>query len=88
MAPSPQQVTQLLVAWRGGDQAARDELMPLGYEELRRLAHQYEFHVNHFALWLSPLCFGLRRWHQRVPPFRFSSLAMCALMVRSTISGV
>jgi len=41
MTPSPQQVTQLLVAWRGGDQAARDELMPLVYEELRRLAHQY-----------------------------------------------
>lgn len=40
MAPSPEQVTQLLVAWSGGDQAARDELMPLVYEELRRLAHQ------------------------------------------------
>ena len=40
MAPSPQQVTQLLVAWGGGDQAARDELMPLVYEELRRLAHK------------------------------------------------
>ncbi len=40
MAASPQQVTQLLVAWGGGDQAARDELMPLVYEELRRLAHK------------------------------------------------
>jgi RNA polymerase sigma factor (TIGR02999 family) len=40
MTPSPQQVTQLLVAWGSGDQAARDELMPLVYEELRRLAHQ------------------------------------------------
>jgi len=40
VAPSPQQVTQLLVAWGGGDQAARDELMPLVYEELRRLAHK------------------------------------------------
>jgi RNA polymerase sigma-70 factor (ECF subfamily) len=39
MAPS-QQVTQLLLAWGNGDQAARDELMPLVYEELRRLAHQ------------------------------------------------
>ena len=41
MAPSPQRVTQLLVAWGGGDRAALDELMPLVYEELRRLAHQY-----------------------------------------------
>jgi len=40
MAPSPQQVTQLLVAWGGGDGAALDELMPLVYEELRRLAHR------------------------------------------------
>jgi RNA polymerase sigma factor (TIGR02999 family) len=40
MAPSPQQVTQLLQAWSDGDQVARDELMPLVYEELRRLAHQ------------------------------------------------
>lgn len=40
MTPSPQQVTQLLVAWGSGDEAARDELMPLVYEELRRLAHQ------------------------------------------------
>lgn len=41
MAPSPQQVTQLLVAWGGGDKAALDELMPLVYEELHRLAHHY-----------------------------------------------
>jgi RNA polymerase sigma factor (TIGR02999 family) len=40
MALSPQQVTQLLVAWSNGDRAARDELMPLVYEELRRLAHR------------------------------------------------
>src|SRR5882724_7933755 len=41
MARSPQEVTQLLVAWRNGDEAARDELMPLVYQELHRLAHQY-----------------------------------------------
>ena len=41
MAPSPQQVSQLLIAWGEGDQAALDELMPLVYQELRRLAHHY-----------------------------------------------
>jgi RNA polymerase sigma factor (TIGR02999 family) len=41
MTPSPPEVTQLLVAWSDGDTAARDELMPLVYEELRRLAHRY-----------------------------------------------
>ena len=41
MTTSPQDVTQLLVAWRNGDQDARDELMPLVYQELHRLAHHY-----------------------------------------------
>jgi RNA polymerase sigma-70 factor (ECF subfamily) len=41
MTPTSQEITQLLVAWGDGDQAARDELMPLVYEELRRLAHRY-----------------------------------------------
>jgi RNA polymerase sigma factor (TIGR02999 family) len=41
MTTSPQQVTQLLVNWSNGDQAARDRLMPLVYDELHRLAHQY-----------------------------------------------
>jgi RNA polymerase sigma factor (TIGR02999 family) len=34
-------VTKLLKDWTGGDQTAADKLMPLVYEELRRLAHQY-----------------------------------------------
>ena len=31
-------VTRLLREWRGGDRSALDRLMPLVYEELRRLA--------------------------------------------------
>jgi RNA polymerase sigma-70 factor, ECF subfamily len=41
MEPTPQQVTRLLVAWSGGDQAALEELTPLVYAELHRLAHHY-----------------------------------------------
>ena len=41
MDPSPEDVTQLLVAWSNGDQGARDELMSVVYQELHRLAHQY-----------------------------------------------
>ena len=41
MRPLPHDVTQLLVAWSNGDEAARDQLIPLVYEELHRLAHQY-----------------------------------------------
>ena len=34
-------VTQLLVRWRDGDREALEALMPLVYDELRRLAHHY-----------------------------------------------
>jgi RNA polymerase sigma factor (TIGR02999 family) len=33
-------ITSLLLQWRGGDETARDQLMTLVYEELRRLARQ------------------------------------------------
>jgi len=41
MSPAPNEVTQLLVAWSNGDSAARDALIPLVHDELRRLAHRY-----------------------------------------------
>ncbi len=41
MTPSPKSITQLLIEWREGDETALDELMPLVYEELRRMAHRY-----------------------------------------------
>jgi len=41
MTPSSQQVSQLLLAWRAGDVAAFDRLMPMVYDELRRLARRY-----------------------------------------------
>ncbi len=40
-APSSQPLTQLLLAWRQGDQAALEQLVPLVYQELRRLARRY-----------------------------------------------
>ncbi len=36
-----QSITQLLVKWGSGDKAALDELMPLVYDELRKLAASY-----------------------------------------------
>ncbi len=38
---SPATITQLLIRWRNGDKAALDELTPLVYTELRRLARYY-----------------------------------------------
>jgi RNA polymerase sigma factor (TIGR02999 family) len=41
MNVSAHQVTQLLVEWGNGDQAALEDLMPLVYDELRRMARRY-----------------------------------------------
>src|SRR5512136_332026 len=38
---SQHEVTQLLHAWRAGDQAALDGLMPVVFAEMHRLAHIY-----------------------------------------------
>jgi RNA polymerase sigma factor (TIGR02999 family) len=37
-SPPPQQVTSLLQAWSQGDEAALQQLIPIVYEELRRVA--------------------------------------------------
>jgi RNA polymerase sigma-70 factor, ECF subfamily len=38
---SPHEVTQLLQDWRNGNEAALEKLMPLVYDELRKLANHY-----------------------------------------------
>ena len=38
MSPDRQDVTKLLQQWRGGDREALDQLMPIVYDELRRLS--------------------------------------------------
>jgi RNA polymerase sigma-70 factor (ECF subfamily) len=41
MTSDPQSVTQLLIEWRDGDETALDRLIPLVYDEMRRLARHY-----------------------------------------------
>ena len=41
MTSAPKEITQLLIAWNRGDLSARDELAPLIYNELRRIAGGY-----------------------------------------------
>jgi RNA polymerase sigma factor (TIGR02999 family) len=38
---SPEEVTQMLLDWSNGDKEALDKLVPLVYDELRRLAHRF-----------------------------------------------
>ena len=39
--PSPSEITQLLHAWRGGDQLALEQLTAVVYHELHRMAQRY-----------------------------------------------
>ena len=39
--PESQEITRLLLAWGAGDREALDELMPIVYGELRKLARNY-----------------------------------------------
>ena len=43
-SPGSAAITRLLVDWRGGDQAALEQLMPLVHDELRRLARRHMAH--------------------------------------------
>jgi len=43
-SPGPAEITRLLIDWRGGDQAALEQLIPLVHEELRRLARRHMAH--------------------------------------------
>src|SRR5262245_36596247 len=41
MRTPPSEITQLLRKWSEGDRAALDQLMPIVYQELRKLANSY-----------------------------------------------
>jgi len=43
-SPGPAEITRLLVDWRGGDEAALEQLIPLVHDELRRLARRHMAH--------------------------------------------
>ena len=38
--PAPEEITNLLLDWGNGDKAALDRVIPLVYQELRRVAHR------------------------------------------------
>ncbi|HJQ68377.1 MAG TPA: sigma-70 family RNA polymerase sigma factor [Blastocatellia bacterium] len=41
MKEHPRELTELLLAWREGDETALDQLIPIVYEELHKLARRY-----------------------------------------------
>ena len=64
-------ITQLLIKWGTGDRSAFDELMPLLYDELRRLANSYLRQKNQ---------------HQTLQPTALVHEAYLRLVDRQTVS--
>ena len=86
-APSTQEVTQLLLAWRQGDEEALGQLVPVVHQELRRLAHRYmagqrqDHSLQTTALvnevYLRLVGFGQVRWQDRA-----HFVGVCAQLMR------
>jgi RNA polymerase sigma factor (TIGR02999 family) len=71
--PAPNEISELLVAWGGGDELALDRLMPLVYGELRRLANRYMSQERHDLVnqaYLRLVNWRDARWQNRAHFFR------------------
>ena len=89
---APPAVSQLLARWREGDHEALRAVVPLLYEELRRVAHQNlrKARPDH-TLQTTALVHEtyLRLEKQHAPPFqnREHFVAICALLMRQILTG-
>ena len=91
MTSSAQEITVLLQAWNGGDEAAFDKLTPLVYKELHRaaglcIAHDRRGHTLQPTALINELYLrvvGLRRvnWQSRAHFF-----ALCARLMRRILT--
>src|SRR6266852_1379781 len=88
---SPQGITQLLERWSEGDEEALDQLMPLVYDELHRLAGAYlrrerrDHTLQPTALineaWLRLNDQRNARWHNRAHFFGIAAQLMRRILV-------
>ena len=93
---STQEVTQLLLAWREGDEGALEQLVPVVHQELRRLAHRYMagqrpgHSLQTTALvneaYLRLVGFGQVRWQDRAHFLGVSAQLMRRILVDSARS--
>lgn len=92
------QVTRLLSAWTGGDRQALDELMPLVYSELHRIAkrtwgaqksdHTLQPTVLIHEAYLKLVGQGERAFHSRTHFFAVASMAMRQVLVNHAEASV
>jgi RNA polymerase sigma-70 factor (ECF subfamily) len=88
---SSQEVTRLLTAWSHGEQAALDQLMPLVYAELRRMAgrfmraqspsHTLQTTALIHEAYLRLAVDASRQWENRTHFFRVAAKAMRQILV-------
>ena len=88
---SSQEVTRLLIAWSHGEQAALDQLMPLVYAELRRMAGRFMHaqspsHTLQTTALIHEAYLRLagdspRQWENRTHFFRVAAKAMRQVLV-------
>ncbi len=91
MAPSREEVTDLLNDWSNGDQEALNKLMPLVYDELHRLASRYLRHerIGHtlqttalvHEAYLKLVDQKKANWHNRVQFFAAAAKVMRHVLV-------
>ncbi|MEO7974521.1 MAG: sigma-70 family RNA polymerase sigma factor [Thermoanaerobaculia bacterium] len=84
-------VTQVLEAWKAGDDGALERLLPMVFEELRAIAghhlrHEREGHTLQPTALVNEAYLKLRqirgiRWHDRVHFFAFASRIMRRILV-------
>ena len=87
----PSEITQLLVDWTGGNKAALDQLMPLVYKELRRLASSYlrrerrDHTLNSVGLvneaYLRLVDYSNLRWQDRAQFFGLAAQLMRRILI-------
>jgi RNA polymerase sigma-70 factor (ECF subfamily) len=91
MSLSQQEVTQLLIRWGGGDPAAFDQLMPIVYAELRKMAKRHMSlqspgHTLQTTALINEAYIRIagdlgRKWQNRAHFFGFAATAMRHVLV-------
>ena len=88
----PPAITELLGSWKDGNQEALRELVPLLYEDLRRVAHQHlrkarPGHTLQTTALVHEAYLRLEQHHTPQFQNRAHFVAVCALLMRQILTG-
>src|SRR3954452_18168537 len=89
MSAAPQLVTKLLIQWSNGDQGALDQLMPVVYAELHRMAKRYMNGQNQtlqttaliHEAWFRLVRESVRKWENSNQFFAIAAKAMRHIII-------